>query len=314
MSSAKTVQRLFRILSMLPWVIANPGCTVREVVKRFDYTSPRHLANDLDLVFVCGLPGYGPGELMVAYIDDDEVVVELADYFSRPIRLTPPEALQLIGAGRAVLSSGAAPDALASAVEKLERMLFSDVDQMLTIDLSEPPLLNELRSAVEHNGVIRITYTALGTGETTVRDIEPWQLQSALGNWYLTAWCRRAGAERVFRIDRIQSIEDVEGEASVERRTESVAVGYTPNAGETIATLRLSEKARWVSQYYPVDVVSDDDRGVVVRLSAYDPKVAAKLLIRLGSHVELLDGDRVSAAHQELQEQILFRYPEAAES
>ncbi|VAW01559.1 hypothetical protein MNBD_ACTINO02-491 [hydrothermal vent metagenome] len=313
MSSPKTVQRLFRILSMLPWVIANPGSTVREVVERFDYSSPKQLAADLDLVFVCGLPGYGPGELMVAYIDDDEVVVELADYFSRPIRLTPPEALQLIGAGRAVLSSGAAPEALERAVQKLEHMLFSDVDQVLTVDLSEPPLLQELRSAVERKGVVTITYTALGSGDTTVRDIEPWQLQSTLGNWYLTAWCHRADAERVFRLDRIQRVVNTDGVAEAVRRVDSIAIGYTPNAGETIATLRLGERARWVSQYYPVDVVSDDEGDTVVRLSAYDPNVAAKLLIRLGSHAELLDGERVAVAYEELQRQILSRYPEAVE-
>jgi predicted DNA-binding transcriptional regulator YafY len=314
MSSAKTVHRLFRILSMLPWVIANPGSTVGEVVERFKYSSPRQLASDLDLVFVCGLPGYGPGELMVAYIDDDEVVVELADYFSRPIRLTPPEALQLIGAGRAVLSSGAAPEALASAVEKLEQMLFADADQLLTVDLSEPPLLNDLRRVVESRGVIEITYTALGTGETTVREVEPWQLQSSLGNWYLTAWCRRADAERVFRIDRIQRLEVVGGDAVAARRQDSVPVGYSPDAGETIATLRLSDRARWVSQYYPVEIVNDDEDGVVVRLSAYDPKVAAKLLIRLGAHAELLDGERVSAARDELRDEILSRYADTAAS
>ena len=95
-----TAQRLNRILAMLPWVIANPGATVDEVCARFGYER-RELAADLDLVFVCGLPGYGPGDLMVAYIDDEEVVVEMADYFAQPVRLTAPEALILLASGMA---------------------------------------------------------------------------------------------------------------------------------------------------------------------------------------------------------------------
>jgi proteasome accessory factor C len=84
---------------MLPWVIANPGATVDEVCERFGY-SQKDLIADLDLVFVCGLPGYGPGDLMVAYVEDDEVVVDMADYFARPLRLTPAEGLGLLAAGR----------------------------------------------------------------------------------------------------------------------------------------------------------------------------------------------------------------------
>lgn len=312
MSSEKTVRRLFRILTMLPWVIANPGCTVAAVIERFGYSSVRQLTGDLDLVFVCGLPGYGPGDLMVAYIDDDEVVVDFADYFSRPIRLTPPEALQMIGAGRAVLSAGSAPAALESAVRKLESLVFSDVDEMLTIDLSEPPLLDELRAAIETNSVVHIRYTAIGTGEKTTRDIEPWQVYSASGNWYLTAWCRRADAERVFRVDRIRSIADVADTATAEPKIGSEPVRYTPNVGDCIATIRLTERGRWVAQYYPVDVVEDTGESVVVNLSTYDPSVAAKLLIRLGTHAELLAGERVAAAYDDLRRSILSRYPESA--
>jgi glyoxylase-like metal-dependent hydrolase (beta-lactamase superfamily II) len=44
------------------------------VCSRFGYTRAE-LARDLAAVFVSGLPGYGPGDLMVAYIDGDEVVV-----------------------------------------------------------------------------------------------------------------------------------------------------------------------------------------------------------------------------------------------
>ena len=88
---------------MLPWVIANPGATVDEVCERFGYTRSQLMA-DLDLVFVCGLPGYGPGDLMVAYVDEDEVVVEMADYFAAPLRLTPPEALSLLASGMALVS------------------------------------------------------------------------------------------------------------------------------------------------------------------------------------------------------------------
>ena len=133
MTRERTAVRLSRLLGMLPWVIAHPGAEVSEVCSRFGYTRAE-LARDLAAVFVSGLPGYGPGDLMVAYIDGDEVVVDLADYFARPVRLTAAEGLALLAAGMALASSGAAPEALPTAVAKLAAVLVPD-DGTLAVGL-----------------------------------------------------------------------------------------------------------------------------------------------------------------------------------
>jgi len=307
MSSPRTAQRLNRILAMLPWVIGNAGASVAEVCERFGYTR-RELAADLDLVFVCGLPGYGPGDLMVAYIDDDEVVVELADYFASPVRLTPPEALSLLAAGMALVSTGLAPQALESAVTKLQRVVLPDDADALVVDLSEPPLVSELRAAASSGEVVAISYTALASGATTHRAIEPWAVFTTLGNWYVRAHCRLAGAERVFRIDRIREVRPTGERFEPPRQVPEPAVGYTPGEEDVRATIRLSDQARWVAEYYPVETVSDDVAGLTVRFSASDPRVIARLLLRLGDTAELMTGPEVEAARSHLRERILRRY------
>ena len=307
MTSPKTAKRLNRLLAMLPWVIANPGSTVDEVCDRFGYTSTG-LAADLNLVFVCGLPGYGPGDLMVAYIDEDEVVVEMADYFANPIRLTPPEALSLLASGMALLSTGQAPTALASAVEKLQQVVLGGEEGELVVDLAEPPLVGELRQAAHDTTVVRITYTALATGETTIREVEPWVVFTTLGNWYLRAYCRLAAAERVFRIDRIQTVTPTD--ESFTRPVQSIAaeIGYTPGEEDVRAVILLRDPARWVAGYYPVEVVSDTELGLQVRFSAPDASVIARLLLRLGNSADLVSGDEVADRVTELRRSILARY------
>ncbi len=184
MTSPRTAARLSRILAMLPWVMANPGATVAEVQERFGY-SRADLLKDLNLVLVCGLPGYGPGELMDAFIDGDEVVVDAADYFTRPVRFTAAEALMLLAAGMAVVSSGAGTPALTSAVTKLQRVIEAAPDAV-AVDLgAEPDDAAKLRAAASEGRVVSITYTALASGATTTRDVEPWAVFSTLGNWYL---------------------------------------------------------------------------------------------------------------------------------
>ncbi|MDJ0961153.1 MAG: WYL domain-containing protein [Acidimicrobiia bacterium] len=306
MSSPRTARRLNRILAMLPWVIANPGATVEEVCTRFDYT-PRQLAADLDLVFVCGLPGYGPGDLMVAYIDEDEVVVEMADYFAQPLRLTAPEALSLLAAGMAVLSSGQAPAALERAVDKLRGAVLPDDPEALVVDLSEPELVGTLRDAAAEGTVVSITYTGLASGATTTREIEPWSVFSTLGNWYVRAHCRLADAERVFRVDRIQAAEETAVRFDPPASLPPPVVEYTPSEGDVRAVIRLGPRARWVAEYYPVETVADGE-DLVVRFSAQDASVTARLLLRLGPDAALLEGEEVAAELADLRARIGTRY------
>ena len=187
---SRTARRLTRILSMVPWVIAHQGASVREVCERFGYTE-RELLEDLNLVFVCGLPGYGPGDLMVAYVENDEVIVDMAEYFSRPFRLTPAEALGLLASGSALVSTSQAPEGLEQAVGKLASALGIDPDETVVVDLAgESALVAVLRRGVSEQRVVSLTYTSLGKGETRERLVEPWSVFSTLGNWYLSGFCR----------------------------------------------------------------------------------------------------------------------------
>ncbi len=313
MTSQKTARRLNRMLGMLPWVIANPGATVDEVCERFGYTR-RQLVADLDLVFVCGLPGYGPGDLMVAFIDDDEVVVEMADYFATPMRLTAPEALGLLASGLALVSSGQAPPALESAVAKLADAVLPDGGEALTVDLSEPEFVADLRSAAAEGSVVHIVYRALGRNADSEREIEPWTVFSTLGNWYVSAYCRCARAERVFRVDRIRNLETTGDRFEPPAEPPPPIVAYTPSESDTHAVLQLGPRARWVADYYPVEVMDDggDGASLTVRFAASDPSVAARLLLRLGGDAELIEGDEVRATLEDLRTRIKARYADTA--
>ena len=293
---------------MLPWVIANPGATVDEVCERFGY-SQKDLISDLDLVFVCGLPGYGPGDLMVAYVEDDEVVVDMADYFARPLRLTPAEGLGLLAAGMALISSGQAPASLERAVEKLGEALSPDGGELLAVDLSgEPELVAKLRTAAAEGRVVDLVYVSLGKGETKRRLVEPWSVASTLGNWYLSAFCRSAGGERIFRVDRIRDAQVTEETFTPPANLPLVEVRYLPGEDDVRATIRLTNRARWVAEYYPIEVVEDDANGLVIRFSAGDVAVIARLLLRVGGEAELVEGAGVAEALDDLRRRILGRY------
>ena len=305
---SRTARRLTRILSMVPWVIAHQGASVREVCERFGYTE-RELLEDLNLVFVCGLPGYGPGDLMVAYVENDEVIVDMAEYFSRPFRLTPAEALGLLASGSALVSTSQAPEGLEQAVGKLASALGIDPDETVVVDLAgESALVTVLRRGVSEQRVVSLTYTSLGKGETRERLVEPWSVFSTLGNWYLSGYCRTAGAERVFRVDRIQQAHLTDEPFTPPQEPPPPEVRYTPSEDDVRATIELGDRARWVAEYYPVEVLSDSGSKMVIEFSAADASVAARLLLRLGTDARLVKGPETEAALEDLRGRILARY------
>ncbi|MST32331.1 WYL domain-containing protein, partial [Acidimicrobiaceae bacterium USS-CC1] len=120
MSRAPAPERLNRLLTIVPWVASNDGPTVQEVCARFNVEEAELLA-DLDLLFLCGVYPFTPDTLIEVDVADGRVWIRFADYFRRPLRLTPGEGLALVAAGEALLAvPGADPDgALAGALAKL---------------------------------------------------------------------------------------------------------------------------------------------------------------------------------------------------
>ena len=87
--------RLQRVLALVPWILAHPGVTLHELAARFE-VSERELERDLELLPMCGLPPYTADRLIDVAVIDGGVEIRLAEYFERPLRLTPAEGLALL--------------------------------------------------------------------------------------------------------------------------------------------------------------------------------------------------------------------------
>ena len=295
MTSPRTVSRLARILALIPYVLSKEGVEVREILDRFGYDEAQ-LTRDLNTVFVCGLPGYGPGDLMEAYIDGDEVVIDAADYFARAPKLTSTEALSLLAAGMAIVGSGQASPELESAVNKLAKVVMPDAGSAISVDVSgEPETLGMLKGAAADRRVVRITYRSLSRETETIRDIEPWAVFTTLGNWYVQGQCRLVDAERVFRVDRMRHLEVLDEVFERPSGIPEPGVSYSPSDDDVVARIALHPQAAWVLDYYPVEVVKEGKWGTEILFYSPDAEIPARLLLRLGAGAKLLDGDEVRA-------------------
>jgi hypothetical protein len=68
-----------------------------------------------------------------------------------------------------------------------------------------------IEAAIATGQLLQLSYYTAGRDETTRRLVEPYRLEQRSDVLYLVGFCRRAPAERVFRVDRIREIEVVGG-------------------------------------------------------------------------------------------------------
>jgi proteasome accessory factor C len=288
-------RRLRRILVMLPYAIRHPGVSVDELANKFGVKRD-DLIEDLNLVFVCGLPGYGPGDLIDVGLDGDRIYVRMADYFAAPLRLSPAEALVLYASAAALtqLPDMAEADALKRALRKLGRALGvgdGGGPEPIRVELESGPAthLRALKDALERTRAVRIEYFSAGRGELTDRVVEPWSLIAALGRWYLVGQDSKSGEERMFRVDRVKSVTILDETARVPNDFDpSRYAGAFSATGESPrVSLEISpDAARWFEDYYPVassETLADGWRRL--ELVASSDRWAAGLVVRLGPHV-----------------------------
>jgi proteasome accessory factor C len=312
----KTAERLGRMLVIVPYLVQHPGSELSEVARFFDVPVDQ-LRRDLDLLFMSGLPPYGPGDLIEVDVDeDDRIWISMAAHFARPLRLSRSEALALYLRGTELLGTAGLPDApaLASALDKLRTSLgpetLGDAEGIEMADPGAPiEALDPIREAAGERRRVRIDYFAHSSGEWSSRVIDPEEVFVALGHWYVAAWDVTIDAERLFRVDRIRRVEPT-GERFAPRGLEGAGRAlYTPTEEDVSVRLRLAPSARWIGEYYTTtDEQERADGSLDITLPARTLGWVARLMLRVGSDATVLAPPELTAQVAALARSTLDRY------
>lgn len=287
-----SLAQLPRLLALLPYLLARPGVRVDEVAAEFGISEER-LRKDLELLWVCGLPGHGPGDLIDLEFEGDTITVLEPAGVQRPLRLTVDEALALVVALRALAETPGldARDAVTRALAKVEQAAGAAALPAGRVEVAvegEERVLPVVRDALERSRLLHLAYHVPGRDETTERDVDPMRLLLVEGRTYLEAWCRRAEGVRLFRLDRVDSVrvldEPAQPPPEAEQRDLSQGL-FRPGPDDLLVTLALRPSAAWVADYHPCESVQDSsDGGLTVRMRVRDPSWVRRLALRLGPH------------------------------
>ncbi|HZU71126.1 MAG TPA: WYL domain-containing protein [Acidimicrobiales bacterium] len=300
--------RLRRLLAVLGWLSRRKGASIADIALRFGMSEDEVVA-ELELAACCGLPPYTPDQLMEVLVDDQRVEANLGADLARPRRLSGAEGFAVAASARAILAvPGADPDgALARALDKLESALGEH--RKVTVDLDEPPLLAEVRRAVEGHRQLRISYYSASRDEVTDRVVDPLAVFSSGGRWYLDAHCHRAGGLRHFRVDRIESAHPT-GETFEAPAPRAVPTEvFEPGPDVRVATILLPASAASVTDSYPVrSMTTAGDGRVRVEVAVGGEAWLARLLLVAGEGAEVVSPPELTGVGPRAAAAVLARY------
>ena len=201
--------RALRTMDLIPYILENPGVSIIKLAKQFSVTE-KQIESDLQLVFMCGLPGYTPYELIDLIFEDGVVSIIDPQVLDKPRRFTKSE-LVVIALGLQLLGELSSSDS--KRLSKI-KLLSNKITQLggsnsviFAPSSSQSPFVDVISNAINYKKSLTMQYQSLVKDEVSIRTIFPHNLYFMNGNLYLSAMDLAAKADRVFKVDLMKTCE-----------------------------------------------------------------------------------------------------------
>jgi proteasome accessory factor C len=305
----ETSRRLQRLLALVGWLAQVGESPIADAAQRFGM-SEKELVAELELAACCGIPPYTPDTLMEIEVSEHAVRAFLPAEYARPRRLTPAEGFAVAASARLLLAvPGSEDDALRRALAKLDAALGSR--EAVGLDVDAPTHLAAIRDASDAHQALEIDYLSGSRDELTTRTVEPLQVATIDGHWYLDAYCHRAGDMRRFRVDRIGAVRPpAQSPAPAVTRERPLDEMFVPGPGAVEVHLQLGPGAQWVPESVPVRAARRDGDGTVtdVVLDVSGMAWFERLLVQLGPAVRVVSPPELTGLAAAAARRVRTRY------
>ena len=198
--------RALRSMDLIPYVLENPGVSIAELSAKFSVTQAQ-IESDLQLVFMCGLPGYTPYELIDVAFEDGVVSVIDPQVLDKPRKFSSNE-IVVIALGLKILidinqTNSTALTKLKQLSEKIAK-LGSNKSILMAGDVSAFPFFEIISKSISEQRILDLKYHSLIKDQITQRLVLPEKLYFLNGSLYLAALDIDIDSDRVFKVDLIK--------------------------------------------------------------------------------------------------------------
>ena len=299
--------QLRRILHLIPLLADGEPRSLDEVSRRAGVD--RHVVlGDIESISErFEVPG-GFVEGLQIYIEAGAISV-VPNHFLRPMRLTRSELLAL-ELGLAMLRGERPPEervAIDGARERLREVIARLPDEQFAEDCRVASLspagdlahLRALRDAFRQRRKVRLGYRKATDEASSTRVICPYGIAFAGQMWYAIAHCESTDGLRVFRLDRIDSVELLTARFDSPRAfsVDTVVRDGRVFHAEAPATLRVRYSpriARWIAEREGREV--DADGSLIVDHPLADVDWGVRHVLQYGPDADVLEPAEVREA------------------
>ena len=294
--------RALRTMDLIPYILEHPGISINQLSKNFAVTE-KEIEKDLQLAFMCGLPGYTPYELIDLTYEDGVVSIIDPQVLNKPRSFSSNERV-VIALGLEILKNiNSSNDDNLKKIENLSKKFMDEesgdsvmiVEQNITF-----PFLNIINQAVFETRVIVFDYQSISKDVLSNRKVAPYKLFLQNGNLYLSGYDYHAQSDRIFKADQIVNcaIGDQAnlGQANSPQKEETVELVVDLKAVNFIernSTIIIDQKMRNGQLHVKLKVSNFDWLKRAILSNAPSIKVISPQ--SLASEVEQMASDLISA-------------------
>ena len=294
------LERTARLLDLVPYINTHQGIALKDLAAVFEVSNAQ-MVNDLTTLWMCGLPGYTPLELMDLDFESGYVNISNAPTLAKPRSVTFDEGVALI-LGLDLLRATIPTDRsdLLEKIDSLSARLSSIINLNSTFSVVAP--VNQgvsaaIDEALASRSSLEIEYHSMYRDEITQRTIFPIEIIQVEGQQYLSSYCYSASDFRQFKLDRIQkAIVTQESKTIPEDATDTQRIN---------SRLKVLKPTREIAERFSRQ---DLKAGSEFDFQTYSQQWLERSILSSGDGVALLTPPEIRASIAQMAQSMLDRY------
>ena len=294
------LERTARLLDLVPYINTHQGIALKDLAAVFEVSNAQ-MVNDLTTLWMCGLPGYTPLELMDLDFESGYVNISNAPTLAKPRSVTFDEGVALI-LGLDLLRATIPTDRsdLLEKIDSLSARLSSIINLNSTFSVVAP--VNQgvsaaIDEALASRSSLEIEYHSMYRDEITQRTIFPIEIIQVEGQQYLSSYCYSATDFRQFKLDRIQK-------AVVTQESKTIPEDAT-DTQRINSRLKVLKPTREIAERFSRQ---DLKAGSEFDFQTYSQQWLERSILSSGDGVALLTPPEIRASIAQMAQSMLDRY------
>jgi len=264
-SPTTPLEQTARLLDLVPFLLSHQGISLADLAKHFKVENDV-IIDDLNTLWMCGLPGYTPLELIDLAFDSGYVTIRNAAPLAHIRTMSSAEIVSLaLGLDLLRETTEKLTVDQSERIEKLSSRLRDQVGEQISIASSAHTANRSVVArSISQRVPIQMTYYSANSDHESQRLVTAYDFFHDNDAEYFQAYCHSSQGMRTFRVDRIVSA--MLAESITEIPTAQMQKSDRIRVGATVRSLDRSS-----AEAFRLDV-AELQVGASVTLEAFSPE------------------------------------------